>query len=317
MLITSMSSKSARRQAVPKELAARGDIAARTLAGLLRDIVASGRKPVETPDISDTDAVHDLRKAIKAWRAMMRLITPSVGAEAEALRIESRDLAREIAAARDGQAAQEALSDLLADPGGDLPGVPARGRAAIVERLAALRASAEAICLTPDRRDRISRMWSHAGAAIERWPLDRFDHTEATRQLAASYHRVRVAIPEDWSKASAEALHKFRQQVVEHRYQMELAEPLWPKIMRVWVSEAQKLRDRLGTHHDLAILKNLTAPNKPLGRWHAQLKPLIAARQKKHVETAQRLTGRLFAETPKAFSRRLAALWEHSAEDSD
>jgi CHAD domain-containing protein len=293
------------------------DIAACTLADLLRDVVASGRKPIETPHITDAAAVHDLRKALKGWRAMMRLIAPTIGEEAELMRIEARDLAREIAAARDGQAAQEALADLLVDPNGNLPGVPSRARAAIEERLAALRAGAEAVSLTTERKAQVSAMWARASAAVERWPLAKFDRTEAARQLAASYRRVCKAIPDDWSKASPEALHKLRQRVVEYRYQMELTEPLWPKIMRVWVSEAQRLRDRLGSHHDLMILRQLTEPRQPLSRWRSKLAPLIIARQASHVTAAQRLTGRLFAETPKAFLRRLASLWEHRARGAD
>ena len=293
------------------------DIAARTLAELLRDFVASGRKPVETPDIADAAAVHDLRKALKGWRAMMRLITSTIGEEAELMRIEARDLAREIAAARDGQAAQEAFADLLVDPHDNLPGVPARTRAAIEARLTALRTSAEAASLTTERKAQISATWTRANAAIERWPLAKFDRTEAARQLAASYRRVCKVIPDDWSKASPEALHKLRQRVVEYRYQMELAEPLWPKIMRVRVSEAQRLRDRLGSHHDLMILRRLTEPHQPLSRWRSKLAPLIAARQAAHVTAAKRLAGRLFAETPKAFLRRLASLWEHRSEEAD
>src|SRR5215469_444656 len=123
------------------------DIAARTLADLLRDIVASGRRPIETPDISDAAAVHDLRKALKRWRAILRLIAPTVGDEAERMRIEARDLAREIAAARDSQAAQEAFGDLP----DDVPSLPARSRASIQDRLAQRRASAEAISVIPAR----------------------------------------------------------------------------------------------------------------------------------------------------------------------
>ncbi len=288
------------------------DIAARTLAALLRDIMASGRKPVETPDIADAIAVHDVRKALKSWRAMMRLIAPTVGEEAEGMRVEARDLAREIAAARDYRAAQEAFSDLLADdPEGNLLNVAAC--AAIEERLAALRSGAEADILTPACKARIRLMWTRAGAAIERWPLARFERTEAARQLAASYRRVLKAVPEHWLKAGPDELHTLRQRVVEHRYQMELAEPLWPKVMRVWISEAQRLRDRLGAHHDLAILRHLTEPRQPLSRWRSQLSPLIAAHQAVHTVAARRLTGRLFAETPKAFHRRMAALWEHRA----
>jgi CHAD domain-containing protein len=288
----------------------RPDIAARTLAALLRDIVASGRKPIETPDISDAVAVHDLRKALKRWRAVLRLIAPMVGDEAELLHLEARDLAREMAAARDSQAAQEALDDL----GDSFPDLSARSRAAIAEKLAQIRAGAEARGMTPERRARIDHMWSGAAAAVERWPFERFDRSEAAARLTVFYRRVCAAIPDDWSNASPEALHRFRQRVVEHRYQMELADPLWPKLMRVWVSEAQRLRDRLGAHHDLMILQRLIAPNQPLARWRSQFKPLIAERQAAHVAAAKRLTGRLFAEKPKAFQRRLASLWEHRAQ---
>ncbi len=40
------------------------DIATRALAGLLRDIVASGRKPIDAADITDEIAVFDL-----PWRS--------------------------------------------------------------------------------------------------------------------------------------------------------------------------------------------------------------------------------------------------------
>jgi CHAD domain-containing protein len=283
------------------------DIAAQTLAGLLRDIVASGREPIETPDISVASAVHDLRRALKRWRAILRLIAPVIGEEAELMRIEARDLAREIAAARDSRAAQEALADL----GDDLPGLSTRSRATIGERLAQIGANAENISLSPVQKAQIGKMWTRAGAAIERWPVRNFDRTEAARQLAASYRRVCAATPEEWSKANPEALHRLRQRVVEHRYQIELAHPAWPKLMRVWVSEAQRLRDRLGAHHDLVILRQMTESHQPLARWHSQLAPLIAERQTAHVAGAKRLAGRLFAETPKAFRHRLDSLWEH------
>src|SRR5260370_30314038 len=110
----------------------RPDIAAPPLEALRRDIVASGRKPIETPEISDAVAVHDLRKALKRWRAILRLIAPMVGDEAELMRLEARDLAREMAAARDGQAAQEALADLR----DSFPDLSPRSRSTITERLA-------------------------------------------------------------------------------------------------------------------------------------------------------------------------------------
>jgi CHAD domain-containing protein len=285
------------------------DQATRALSALLRDILASGRKPLVAADMPDEVAVHDLRKAFKRWRAILRLVEPAIGEEAERLRMEARDLAREVATARDGRAALEAFADL-----GEDTGLSPRMRATIGERLAGIGASAEAASLTPELKTRINEALAHAASAVERWPIERFDHEEATQQLTATYRRVCDAVPADWSAASPEELHRLRQRVVEHRYQMELVEALWPKLIRVWIAEAQRLRDRLGANHDLLILQRFTEPHQPLAHWRSRLVPLIAARQAEHVATAKRLAGRLIAEKPKAFRRRIAALWKHRAD---
>jgi len=97
---------------------------------------------------------------------------------------------------------------------------------------------------------------------------------------------------------------------VAHRYQMELVEPLWPKFGKLWVAEAQRLRDRLGAFQDLSVLKGFTMPHAALAPWRSRLTPLILARQAKHAKAAQRIAERLLAERPKAFRRRLEALWK-------
>ena len=66
---------------------------------------------------------------------------------------------------------------------------------------------------------------------------------------------------------------------------MELVEPLWPRLGHIRIQEAQRLRDRLGRHHDLAVLAALAGPHQPLAPWRARLAPAIAARQADHIET--------------------------------
>src|SRR5271170_2137499 len=286
------------------------DPAARALAALLRDIVASARKPLDAQGMTDAVAIHDFRKAFKRWRAALRLVGPVIGDEAEAMRIEARDIAREMATARDGQAALEALADL----GAEVPGISARSRATIEGRLTQLGASAEAAILTPVLKQRIGDLLNRAAGAVERWPTERFDCEEATRRLTATYRKVRESEPEDWASAPPEALHRLRQRIVEHRYQMELVESVWPKLIKVWISESQRLRDRLGAHQDLHVLSRLTGPHQPLAYWRSRFTGPIARRQATHVAAAQRLAGRLFAEKPKAFRDRLAALWKNRVE---
>jgi hypothetical protein len=109
-------------------------------------------------------------------------------------------------------------------------------------------------------------------------------------------------------------LHALRKRVVEHRYQMEMIEPMWPRVGRAWTDEAQRLRERLGRCQDVEVLLRATAPQQPLAPWRTRLAPLIAARRATQIASASRIAARLFAEQPKAFRRRLVALWEISAE---
>ena len=127
--------------------------------------------------------------------------------------------------------------------------------------------------------------------------------------LISTYRRARQLVPDDWPNAEAEHLHDLRRRVVEHRHQMDLIEPLWPRLGKVWAEEAQRLRNRLGACQDLAMLTNFTAPHQPLAHWRSRLTPLIEDRRGAHLKSAARLAGRLFAEKPKAFRRRISALW--------
>jgi hypothetical protein len=77
----------------------------------------------------------------------------------------------------------------------------------------------------------------------------------------------------------------------------------------VWTHEAQRLRNQLGACQDMEVLAGMTAPHQPLAPWRSRLAPVIAARRAVHLKNAARLAGRLFAEKPKAFRRRVDALW--------
>ncbi len=268
------------------------------------EVLAEARRQVDEPEIDGATAVHEFRKAMKRWRSILRLYEPLFGDEATQLRLEARDLARELARTRDARAALDALADL----GEEM--LSARTRTTLRGRLQAIEKAAETAALTDDLRLHMREALDHAAAAEHGWPLDAVAFDAIADGLAVSYARARREIPQDWTSAAPEALHVLRQRVVVHRYQMELAVPLWPKIGRAWVAEAQKLRERLGHHQDLAVLQDFTAPRQPLAPWRARLAPLIAARQAEHATAAARVARRLFAEKPKAFRRRLMSLWE-------
>ena len=276
------------------------------LRAIARDVLSEARGALDNQEKDNAVAVHDYRKAMKRWRALLRLLQPFLGDEGQHLRIEARDFARELAGARDAQAAIEALEDLVES---EAPLSP-RTIASIRGRLDEIRLGAEAATLTQAVRARLIIALENTANTIDGWPVDQITFADLARELAKTYRRVRKDAPEDWRAAEPEVLHELRSRVVAHRYQMELVVPLWPKFGRVWVAEAQRLRDRLGSFQDLSVLHGFTKPHAALAPWRSRLVPLILARQAAHAKAAQRIGGRLLAEKPKAFRCRLEALWE-------
>jgi CHAD domain-containing protein len=274
-------------------------------------ILAEARVVISDSERTSESAVHEFRRTMKQWRALMRLLAPFIP-DATRWRHEARDHARSLALARDGAAALNAFEGLT-DKGNLM--LSAQSSETIRGRLEALRASEEKSGLTPELRDVILAWLDVTAGAIEMWPLDPFDFSSIAARLTASYRNARRHIPDDWSAASGEQLHTLRQRVVDLRYQMELVEPLWPRFGRMWIDEAERLRGRLGQCQDIEVLKRLTEPHQLLAHWRSRLTPACAERSAALAQRAARIAHRLFAEKPKAFRYRLETLWEHARQE--
>jgi CHAD domain-containing protein len=283
-----------------------GTAVGEALRAVASDILAEARAALDNPANTDAQAVHDFRRAMKRWRALLRLLDPFLGEEGRQLRTEARDLARALAGARDAQSALDALADL----GKHGLKLTPRSLATVRGRLDQIRQAAEATILTGGMRVRMTRALDEAGVAVEHWPLDELKFSDIADRLARSLGAARRLAPADWSEADPEELHELRKRIVNHRYQMEIVEPLWPRFGKMWVGEAQRLRDRLGKHQDLLVLERLIGPHQALAPWRSRLAPAIAERQSEHVTAAKRIASRLFVEKPRAFRRRLEVIWE-------
>lgn len=275
------------------------------LRAFANDMLAQGRSAMTDPQRSSHVAVHDFRRAMKQWRALLRLLEPFL-ADAPRWRTVARDCARSLAGARDGQSALNAFEDLV-EAGA---AIPARTIATIRSRIEAIRAAQEQAELTSALRQDILGQLDAMAAALETWPLDDIGFDALAGRLAAGYRAARRRVPPDWAKAEAADMHKLRQRVVEHRYQMELIERLWPRYVRMWIEEAERLRDRLGKHQDLEVLERLAGPHQPLARFRSRLASACAERKTELAQRAALIAARLFAERPKDFRRRVEALWE-------
>jgi len=277
-----------------------------SLLTVARNILAEARAAIEDPARPDTRAVHDFRRQMKRWRALLRLLDPFLGEDGRRLRVEARDLARALGGARDAQSALDALADIGRHGGALSQNSLATAR----RRINAIRQEAETTILSGNMRDSLATSLDEAEVAIDGWPLPALTFPQIAERLARGYRSTRRALPEVWAQVPAEKLHELRKRVVNHRYQMEIIEPLWRRFSKMWIGEAQRLRERLGTHQDLLVLERLTDPHKPLAHWRSRLVPAIEERKVAHVTASERIAKRLFLERPKAFQRRLELIWD-------
>lgn len=280
----------------------------RSLQQVALGILGDARATLQGPPKADAITIHDVRKAIKSWRSLLRLLP--LDEQGVRLRVEARDLARALGGSRDAQSALDALNELLEELPQDA--LSTRSIETITSRLETIKRSKERTQLNAKARVRLVQWIGSAEKAVAQWPLESMTFPDLAESLARAYRRARRRIPEDWSLATPEEIHELRQRVVEHRYQMELVEPLWPRMGRTWIEEAQRLRTWLGKYQDLTLLTRLAEPHQPLAPWRSRLSPLIAQSQAEHVTTGARMAARVFAETPKAFRQRLEALWDAS-----
>jgi CHAD domain-containing protein len=272
-----------------------------SLLAAARAILADARGALSAPDLSNAARVHHVRKTFKRWRALLRLLQDSPATSAAELRVEARDLMRELSAARDRQSALDALDDL------------GNGKALAPATLASMRArltssgeAAETITLTSDLRARIADHLDRASHAVDSWRPSELSTAEIGNALGRNYRRARRLVPKRWKTAEPTRLHELRRRVVEHQHQIELIAPLVPRLAKDRGRELQRLRNRPGTCQDLAVLAQLTAPQQPLARWRLRLMPTIESRRETHLRNAARLAETLFAEKPKAFRQRFA-----------
>jgi CHAD domain-containing protein len=224
--------------------------AARALRASIGDALRLlSRKPVSGK------SVHEARKALKKARAALRLLRPEFGEAAfRAENAALRDAARPLARLRESAALKSAMAKL-----GESPSPATRLRGGRRSR-----GFDESIRLLRRSRERSTGpQFTAIGSAALRHGLERI------------YRRGRKAYAEARKDRSTEALHEWRKQL---NYLVNALDILGGKKPR----KAEKLTDKLGDDHDLAILfarvRPGTALQQRIGRRRAKLQKRALAR---------------------------------------
>src|SRR5436305_1801844 len=125
---------------------------------------------------------------------------------------------------------------------------------------------------------------------------------------------------EDQQRPDALAVHDYRKAMKRWRSLLRLLQPFLGEDghrLRIEardfareLSGARDAQSAIEALQDLSVLQGFTIPHAALAPWRSRLMPPILARQATHAKAAQRIAGWLLAERPKAFRRRIEALWE-------
>jgi CHAD domain-containing protein len=248
-----------------------------------------------------TGAVHEARKDIKRARSLLRLYRGPLGSSTyRRENHELRDAGRELSAIRDEDVIGVTVAALAERFAGQLP---TSTFDALRERLDGQEAAARSRELAVQgARDRLARVL----ARIEGWDTGGADELAVVAGLRRSYARGRKALERSLRGPSDERLHEWRKRVKDLRYQQQLLRPVWPAILSAQAKAAKELADLLGDDHDLSMFEQrIRDCDEPIVE-RDEVLALIERRRNELREQAFDLGGRIYAETPKRFTRRIA-----------
>ncbi|OYX63107.1 MAG: hypothetical protein B7Y95_24705 [Rhizobiales bacterium 32-66-11] len=243
-----------------------------------------------------TILLHEARKAIKEYRALLRLVGTNEAKQARRLAAET---ARGLSSARDRQACRDAVAALRE---ADL--LNAADAAHIIEAIGPdvsegreAQAHREAL-----------RRWLNAARALHASHLiAQVNTADIARNLRKGYALARRVT--DWSEPVH--LHELRKRAVTHRYQMAFFAAVSGGRGGRRAEKAQKLREILGGYQDVETLKQY------LARWpdaQGDLRDLAidagSLYQRRLVKRAHRAHDQLFRRTPRQFGRHVSLAQE-------
>lgn len=244
------------------------------------------------------ESVHGARRQIKRVRSLLRLLREPMGEDIHAA---TNGLLRGAAEALAGQRRAEALVAAAGRLGG---GTVARRpwlQLAEAHREAHLAERAADGGIEAARKSLLAAM-----KALSGWRLKSGHNDAVADAFLATYRKARKWLIHGFGSESAEELHTARKHVIHHLHHLDLLRSHLSSPDRR-LAPLETLREALGDLNDLDELSQLAAA--------AQVQPpeqaarAMARRRAMLLKRAEKAARRLFRHKPKAFQKRIGAMW--------
>ena len=296
---------------MPYRLSLDDDVAS-SVRACAREQLAGAAERLERAGEDPVTAVHEARKHLKKTRALLRLVRPALGSRAYRRENDAlRAAALALSSTRDADVLAQTVPKLAEHATGRLSaGTFEQLTAALQAEAAARRGRAAA---APPLATVVEALRA-AELRVEAWPLDEAHWEPVLAGLARAYARGRAAFAVARAEPTVELLHAWRKRAKDLWYHQRLLAPAWPAVLEAQAEEAHALSELLGDDHDLAVLAERLATDDgavplplPLAvdAERGELRALVAHRSEQLRAEATRLGRRVYAEPPKAFSRRV------------
>jgi hypothetical protein len=281
---------------------ARGRVDVEALARLVTDEVGRAEEALVDARRPLAARIHDLRTTLKKARALLRLATPPGQKRRRRASRRLRAVAHAASAARDAEVAVATFDAVV-----DASASAATGSVVETRDELARRAHALARAFGRGRVRRALRAELRRSRRDISGGRGRTSMGALRDGLVDGYRRARRALREARRDARAEeTVHAWRRRIKTHRHQLAAMALLPRAALEARLDELDHLGLLLGREHDLAALEPIVgAANTLCEPDRRRLRGMIARRRARLRERAFILGERVFAETPRAFARRV------------
>ncbi len=255
------------------------------------------------------DHLHEVRKASKRARAVLRMVGDEVSTESyREFNSTLRDVARHLSEIRSSFVRVETIDDLV-EESEPLAEIVTELRRELVVDAARMRAGIRGDSpLGPNLAVRLELL----RPKIEAVRIPR--HVDPTAGgLRRTYRRGRRDMVRAFEGGSPADLHRWRKQVKYLRHQVEVLAPVHPATMTALAAGLEELGDELGANHDLDDLRYVAVREGNCFASQLHQQEMLDAIARKSVElltVAYPLAERIYASPPRVFVREVAARWQ-------
>lgn len=248
--------------------------------------------------------IHESRKAVKRVRSLLKLLEPALSAGTFRDRYKGIGKAADLlAGARDLHVLEATLDKLEQRFGNDIKPV-----AEAVRAMVEAEAPSSAPRLSPKDLEHAKQIFAREARKLAKLHVQGEGFELIGAGLEESYRTAKKNFALAYRRPSDERFHELRKAVQWHWRHMVLLSRCWPEYFALRVEACRELAECLGDDHDLAVLLEVVRRH-PDQAVRTKAEKAARVRQKELRGEAFAVAERLFAESPKAFARRMASYW--------